>query len=348
MFKRITDWIRKKVPESFFDWAKFLLVLSVVAALWWAGWWLIDNRVDFGKDVEDINAARGQFGDKFGAINALFAGFAFAGIIFTILLQSRELKQTKAMLEDQMKESKGERFDGTFFQLIGLHNDLTAKLESLSLSGRRAFEAFNERLRQSDQDFLAFLAFRKLSAEEVMALSDAAAGGEPSTRELRIALELDRFAGRLLSKDRANIASQLKDGASTCQKYLREDPAYHEDKIKVAYSLVAEYQIDEFAHYFRNLYHILRFISESDLISDSEKQRYAKILRSQLSEVELWALFYNSITQIKIKGRDNLELGCPKMGRLLQKFDMLQNLGEKNLIHPSHWAIYLKNNGGNQ
>jgi hypothetical protein len=35
---------------------------------------------------------RGQFGDLFGGVTALFTGFAFAGVIYTILLQSNELE----------------------------------------------------------------------------------------------------------------------------------------------------------------------------------------------------------------------------------------------------------------
>lgn len=35
---------------------------------------------------------RGTFGDMFGAVNALFSGLAFAGIVYTILLQRRELE----------------------------------------------------------------------------------------------------------------------------------------------------------------------------------------------------------------------------------------------------------------
>ena len=35
---------------------------------------------------------RGQFGDIFGGVNALFTGLAFAGVIYTILLQRRELE----------------------------------------------------------------------------------------------------------------------------------------------------------------------------------------------------------------------------------------------------------------
>jgi hypothetical protein len=37
-------------------------------------------------------AGRGQFGDLFGGVNALFTGLAFAGVIYTILLQSSELE----------------------------------------------------------------------------------------------------------------------------------------------------------------------------------------------------------------------------------------------------------------
>jgi hypothetical protein len=36
-------------------------------------------------------ADRGTFGDLFGAVNALFAGLAFAGLIYTILLQKQDL-----------------------------------------------------------------------------------------------------------------------------------------------------------------------------------------------------------------------------------------------------------------
>src|SRR5215211_2246931 len=36
--------------------------------------------------------ARGQFGDLFGGVNALFTGLAFAGVIYTILLQRWDLE----------------------------------------------------------------------------------------------------------------------------------------------------------------------------------------------------------------------------------------------------------------
>lgn len=42
---------------------------------------------------------RGQFGDVFGAANALFSGLAFAGLIYAILLQREDLSLQRTELE---------------------------------------------------------------------------------------------------------------------------------------------------------------------------------------------------------------------------------------------------------
>lgn len=47
---------------------------------------------------------RGQFGDLFGSINALFSGLAFVGVIVAILLQKQEL----ALQRQELKETRAE------------------------------------------------------------------------------------------------------------------------------------------------------------------------------------------------------------------------------------------------
>lgn len=49
-------------------------------------------------------AVRGQYGDSFGAINSLFSGLAFAGIIYTIILQQKELRLQRKELFYTRKE----------------------------------------------------------------------------------------------------------------------------------------------------------------------------------------------------------------------------------------------------
>ncbi len=47
---------------------------------------------------------RGFFGDMFGGINALFSGLAFLGVIYTIILQRKELQLQRKELELTRKE----------------------------------------------------------------------------------------------------------------------------------------------------------------------------------------------------------------------------------------------------
>jgi len=44
---------------------------------------------------EPLPERRGQFGDMFGSINALFSGLALAGVVCALLVQSREIREQK-------------------------------------------------------------------------------------------------------------------------------------------------------------------------------------------------------------------------------------------------------------
>lgn len=82
---------------------------------------------------------RGTFGDQFGAVNALFSGLAFAGLIYTIILQRRdlelqrndlklqreelvltrkEMEEQTAEFEKQNETLKIQRFENTFFNML--------------------------------------------------------------------------------------------------------------------------------------------------------------------------------------------------------------------------------------
>lgn len=52
---------------------------------------------------------RGQFGDLFGSVNALFSGLAFAALIITIFLQRKELELQRDELRLQREEMEKSR-----------------------------------------------------------------------------------------------------------------------------------------------------------------------------------------------------------------------------------------------
>lgn len=72
-------------PDDRFPLASIVLSLLAVIALWLAGgYWL---PMWGANDQYQPN----QFGDQFGAVNALFSGLAFAGLFWAIWLQRQEL-----------------------------------------------------------------------------------------------------------------------------------------------------------------------------------------------------------------------------------------------------------------
>lgn len=65
---------------------------------------------------------RGTFGDMFGGLNTLFSGFAFAGIIYTILLQKKELVL-------QRSEMERNNFRDVFFNLLAYKKEVIGSME---------------------------------------------------------------------------------------------------------------------------------------------------------------------------------------------------------------------------
>lgn len=52
---------------------------------------------------------RGQFGDMFGAVNAVFSGLAFAGVLLALYMQRKELSLQRKELKLTRDELKGSR-----------------------------------------------------------------------------------------------------------------------------------------------------------------------------------------------------------------------------------------------
>jgi len=81
--------------------APIVLVLLIVVA------WLLTPYL--GHLLFDDLAERGQFGDLFGSVNALFSGLAFAGLIYAIFLQRQELILQRQELQLQREEMRASR-----------------------------------------------------------------------------------------------------------------------------------------------------------------------------------------------------------------------------------------------
>ncbi|KDM89662.1 putative phage abortive infection protein [Photobacterium galatheae] len=105
------------------------MLLAVISIAWffypsWMGYVFTPKETVLQGDL-------GTLGDSFGALNTLFSGFAFAGIIVSIYLQSKELKETREEIKAQGEQFKlqtqalnKQNFETTFFQLLSLYNEI--------------------------------------------------------------------------------------------------------------------------------------------------------------------------------------------------------------------------------
>lgn len=232
-------------------------------------------------------ATCGTFGDQFGAVNALFSGLTFAGLIYTIILQKQELSLQREELkltreemhnqteifDTQNKMIQVQRFENTFFQMMELQQQIVNGLE-ITINN--------------------FKSFQHVKAPEL--------SPEP---------EIYTYKGR-------DVFERAWTNMGNGKKCLSEQII---DLGIDAYCTSETRTI--FDHYFRHLYTILNFIDKTRVFdtkckADSfmQKYQYAKILRSTLSRYELVLLYYIGISRMG-KGRFKI---------LIEKYSMLKNI----------------------
>ena len=276
-------------------WIWIIIAIVGVIGLWGLSWILIDKYIDSPTD-------QGTFGDKFGAVNALFSGLAFAGLIVTLLYQKEELKlqreelsQTREELkgqreefEEQNKTMKRQRFENTFFNMLSLQQEIVANL---------SFEYY----------------------------------ASPNIRPHNIPEEIfyrgvpkGQFHGR-------EVFEGIYKHAVIEYNGIRYLDGIYKLLSNSGYAIYSNISITtRFDHYFRHLYRIVKYVDSSDLISDDERYEYACIARSQLSDYELVMLFYNCLTAN----------GRAKFKPLIEEYSIFNNLREELLAKREHKKEY--------
>lgn len=244
-----------------------------------------------------------EIGDSSGLANGLFSALAFAGVIYAILLQRRELRLQRAELEQTREELKGQkkefqtqndtlrhqRFENTFFQMLSL---LQSIIENLTYT-------YDDKTKLTRYP------------------SDSP-GPETEYTEIRKELK-----GREVFRFAFTEAPQYYG-----------DNKYYKGMAGVMKAMGLE-QYNKwhttlyFDHYFRTLYRIVKFVKETPLLEsedqDQEKKdryMYTSIMRAQLSRYELVWLYYNCI----------LGDGREKFKPLVEEFSLLKNLRIDYLI----------------
>ncbi len=239
-----------------------ILIFGAVIAAWIGTPFLVEHLFSNNWDQ------KGQFGDQFGSITALFSGFAFAGLILTLFLQSKELSLTRESVKAQTDELK-------------VSSEALKKQVQEMSNQRVEMEAMKE-AQQAQVDYMAKQAFEntffqmlKLWNEHIEAFGGRSKIGENSLL--------------FLLKD-VNDFTWVED-----ETPVDITPENHNE----VYMAVFTSRAENFARPYLLLFlHILKHIHSAQ-IKGIKKTNYSQILRAQLSPVEKKLLFFNCAFQHK-------------------------------------------------
>lgn len=196
-------------------------------------------------------------------------------------LQREELSETRKVFQLQNETFKKQQFESTFFNLLNLHHQI---INSINLTSKMD----------------KYPGFEKYTLD----LSDA----EKKEKIIEITTGRDCFV--LFGQGFKN----------TYKSFKKDNPVMAEfDIVRNSYWKYFERHQSDLGHYFRNLYHIFKFIKNSE---EKEKGTYTSLVRAQLSNDELFMLFYNCVS----------DLGNEKFLPLVEEFHLLKNLNTDTLI----------------
>lgn len=268
-----------KSSKNFSNWAWVFVFLGLIITV--AGMLVIIFGPDsFSSKLTSYGSFAGGAVSSFWSLAGLFFIYvAFLGQRQQLLMQQLEikfsqleLKSTRLELEGQKNQMieqnvtlKQQRFENTFFQLLGIHTSIVEAMDLRSISqpgtivaeGRDCFNNFYKRLK-----------------------------------------------GQIHASNSASIGTTL-DG----------------------YDTFYEMNQNNLGHYFRNLYHIIKFIENSDI---ETKDKYSNFVRAQLSSHELILIFYNCLSQH----------GSRKFKPLIEKYALLKNMNSQLIFNPDHVIEY--------
>lgn len=240
----------------------------------------------------DVDLAA-KFGDFFGGfIGTIFTIFSVILLIYTIATQHIETSKNSAR--------------DRFFKMLDYHNENTRniRIPSLEVSkeknieeGRRAFVVYKIQLKRLLQ------AATEINQEIDIKLSDA----------------------------------QIIDIAYICFYYGQSDTWVEFIRQKLSFhpggGVIAEIMLEkvnackdlklgrtnqtELSSYFRNMYNAIKLVHNDEYLSSNEKIDLVKIYRAQLSNPELYILFFNLVSRF---GKKWNEKGY------IEKYELLTNL----------------------
>ena len=241
---------------------------------------VIFNDAYFGFSYQIDTELASKFGDFFGGfVGTLFSILSVLLLIYTI---------TSQYIENSKNNTKDH-----FFKMLDYHTENVRSIRVASLEVDK-----NDVIDEGRRAFVVY----KIQLKRLLQLVD----------EINIAMSLELTAAEKI--DIAYICFYY--GLSeTWVDFVRGKLDCHACGIAIADEMLKKVNANEtlklgrtnqteLSSYFRNMYNAIKLIDSDKYLTDSEKIDLAKIYRAQLSNPELYILFFNLVSRFGSKWND--------------------------------------------
>lgn len=257
----------------------------------------------------------GDLGDFLGG--SMSGLLAFASILFVtsaVVMQKEELKLQRTELklqrievqkmreefEQSNKTMQIQQFETAFFNMINLHHTIVQnmKINDKGVSDREVMKYLYEKLMKVGRE-----AYGKFRYDTI--------GNSRDSEETFIKKLVEKEKNEILAKIKNSHYSNFRKKNNNYLEILENEKRnfYKEVNTIIEPRIFGQDEWDErkkevysyfyfkyeylIGNYFRNIYHIVRFINDTLFITEDEKKHYISILKAQLSSPEILMIFYN-------------------------------------------------------
>lgn len=307
-----------KVNEPKFDWkiiwliiiAGFLVLFSIISPLLFT-----TNAINADFDFTKT----GQIGDTIGGLMNPFitlAGVVVTGLAFYIQYRANRQQlelfhkeqeanklQLQAQIDSQKHENRIQQFESQFYEMLRLHRENVTEMEIEGYNFKEPIRSTIEKYEKITKGRKAFVVM-KTEFECVLA---AYAANSPLDSPTFLKCYKLFFSG-LEDFKRAYPGETVMSDLFSAARKKHEEPyslntpvTTNADRKKFITGVNLYFNYKPFSghasrlgHYFRHLYFTVKSVANSDIITDyTDRMKYLRILRAQLSNHEQMLLFYN-------------------------------------------------------
>ncbi len=265
--------MNRKIPSLYIGLAWALLIAGGVVAVWFLVLCNVNYSIGYNFNFEET----GQFGDYIGGVVGTV--FALAGTILVF-----------ASFVQQQHRNTIESFENNYFEMLRVHEDIVRELNYKGKQSREIFIIALEQLCQIYKSAEASLEKIKKQAAANQLRKDGVKDEDIynflENRDTKVVAIMISVGTLYYGKNDFYLSSDKDNVLNTISKLVIEDlPEYGFDPMD-----------NVLGHYYRQMYHTVKYVLKSTWLKEEERYEYVKLLRAQLSDYEQIMLFYNAFS----------------------------------------------------